>query len=195
MKTLLNMLLALAVTPAISQNNLDYIIGKHDDTLQVHFYVPPLNGIPLGDSVWLSEKVVIIEDSRIIEFLPRDLGGFSYNGAYYESVCWVADAGASPPGITYRFCKRIVSGVIPVFSCHSVTTHENGDKHLTTDLYYKEDENYKKISLETFGRAASELLSRYPQLAEKVRKENLNRQDFLAIVKSYNKFFEPKTSH
>lgn len=194
MKTLLNMLLATAMVPAMSQNSRDYIIGKHNDTLLVQFYIP-LDVMPYGDSVWFSEKAIIIERSRVKKFLPSDLAGFCYNGDYYESVWWATDIGDGPPIITRKFCKQILSGAIPVFSCHSITSNENGDKRLTTDLYYKEDESYKKVVLPDFDGAGSKLLSYCPQFSERIRNGNLNREDFLVLVKSYNKYLEPKTSH
>lgn len=225
MKTLLILLPVIAVVPSLSQNinfklnnaalyhlplrsptldrltldsgveRRDYIIGKENDTLQVHFFVPSLGAMPFGDSVWISEKAAIIKNGKIRELVPGHLTGLSYKGAYYESVRWVDSVGGQPWTITHRFCKQILSGVIPVFACHLVTEDDDGNKRLSPDLYYKEDEHYKRVMFMNTDKAASRLVSSCPELSDKMNKGNCTAEDFLTIVKTYNKYFEPKTSN
>jgi hypothetical protein len=173
----------------------NYIVGQTNDTLAVKFIIPSADVMPFGDSVWIQDRIIIANDERPVELFPDQINGFCFNGNYYESLWWVEDTQTTPWTIARLFCKRIVAGAIPVFTCNEVTTDEEGYKTVRSNLYYKQDDQYKPASFLNFNRGVSKLVSRHQDLSQKVRDGMFRRDDFIAIVQEYNKYQRPKTSH
>lgn len=173
----------------------NYIVGQTNDTLAVKFIIPSADAMPFGDSVWIQDQIIIANDGRPVELFPDQINGFCFIGNYYESLWWVEDTQTTPWTIARLFCKRIVAGAIPVFTCNEVTTDEEGYKTVRSNLYYKQDDQYKPASFLNFNRGVSKLVSRHQELSQKVRDGMFRRDDFIAIVQEYNKYQQPKTSH
>lgn len=173
----------------------NYIVGQTNDTLSVNFIIPSADVMPFGDSVWIQDQIIIANDGRPVELFPDQINGFCFIGSCYESLWWVEDTQTTPWTIARQFCKRIVTGAIPVFTCNEVTTDEEGYKTVRANLYYKQDDQYKPASFLNFNRGVSKLVSRHQDLSQKVKDGMFQRDDFIAIVQEYNKYQQPKTSH
>ena len=183
-------------TPLASLSHNDYIIDRSQDTVQVRFVLPSNADMPFGDTVWLQDKIIIVmESNKAIELLPHEIQGFCYGTQYYESLWWVEDLSTTPWTIAKKFCKQIVPGAIPIFSCNEIETDEEGYKRVTANLYYKQDEQYMRAMFLNFNRAVSKLVSGCPGLSQKVRDGKFHRNDFVAIISEYNKIIQPKMSH
>ncbi|HEY9488938.1 MAG TPA: hypothetical protein VIQ51_11425 [Chryseosolibacter sp.] len=183
-------------THLASLSDNDYIIDQSQDTVQVRFVLPSSNDMPFGDTVWLQDKIIIVmESNNAIELFPNQLQGFCYGRQYYESLWWVEDLSTTPWTIEKKFCKQIVPGAIPVFSCNEIETDEEGYKRVTANLYYKQDEKYIRAMFLNFNRAVSKLVSGCPGLSQKVRDGKFPRDAFVSIISEYNKTIQPKTSH
>lgn len=200
MKTLLlviPLVSALSVTGQrshCSPNMRSYIIGSQKDSLEADFILPSADVMPLGDTLWLQDKIIIADGDQSAELFPDQLSGVYYNGHYYETLWWEQDTLATPRVITRKFCKRILEGAVAVFTCNEVMPDKKGYR-VRAGLYYKQDGQYKPASLFNFQCAISRHKSQHEDLAEKVKSGNFRRDEFLALVQEYIKYLEPKTSH
>jgi tetratricopeptide (TPR) repeat protein len=173
----------------------NYIVGKKLDTLNVRFIIPSSTVMPYGDTVWIQDKVIVFKDGDRTELYPDDLHGFFYKGTYWESLWWVKDMKPNSPWtIEKKFCKRIIGGAIPVFTCNEVTTDEEGYKKVTAKMYYRKNDQFLEVMFLSFNRTVSKLVSDHRELSEKVRSGGFKRDDFLGIIKEYNSW-TAKTSN
>ena len=173
----------------------DYIVGKQGDTLDVRFILPSSDVMPYGDTVWLQDNVVVLKNDKRIELYHDDIHGFCYKGIYRESLWWVKDMNTNPWTIEKKFCRRIIEGAIPVYTCNEVTTDEEGFTKVTAKMYYKKNDRLLDVMFLDFNRGVSKLVSDCPKLSEKVRSGGFEREDFLGIIQEYNNFSAAKTSN
>lgn len=173
----------------------DYIVVRHSDTVEVNFLLPPLAAMPFGDSVWLQEKIVITCGDSPLELSPQQVESFCYRGTNYEALSSADETQTTPRTSERKFCKRLLTGAITVLSCNEIITDEAGNRSVISNLYYKQDAQYKPASLFNFNRGLSKRISPPRDLSEDAIGKKFDRNEFLAIVGEYNRYLEPKTSH
>lgn len=173
----------------------DFIIRKQQDTVKVLFIFPTAEATPLGDTVWMQNRIIVVANDETVEFLPEDLQGFCYNGSYYESICLVKDTTTNPWTTVRQFCKRILNGRIQVYASNSVGNDEEGYHRVITDLYYKMEDQFPEARTLIMNNTISKLISDCPPLSHKIKLNGLNSKDRLAFIRKYNSLLEPKTSH
>ena len=178
-----------------AENPTNYIVDHNNDTVSVEFIMPSGDAMIFGDSLWLQEKITIVGETMPVEIFPDQIKGFCYKGFSYEALWWVEETQTTPWRIVRKFCKRIVTGAVPVFSCNIVTTDQGGYQTVRSNLYYKEDDQYKPASFFNFNRGVSRLISKHSDLARQVRDGTYDRDQFITILRQYNSYLEPKVSH
>ncbi|MEO5600889.1 MAG: hypothetical protein ABIR06_08180 [Cyclobacteriaceae bacterium] len=179
--------LPLTFSANLQSSEKNYLVDLLADTVQVQFILPATQAMPFGDSVWIQKKVVISQkDDKPLELYPDNLLGFCYNGTYYESLWWIEDITTKPWTIARNFCKRILSGTIPVFTCNEVITDEEGYQKVSSKMYYKKNDQFLEVMFLNFNKSVSKLVSTNQELSEEVRNGSFKREDFLQILKEYN---------
>jgi hypothetical protein len=173
-------------------DELDYVIGKPNDTIPAHIILPAAADMPFGDSLWLQERLVVRARNTLATLTPDQLLGFCYKGAYYEFVARTDSATSG--SVARKFCRRVLAGVIPVFECLEVVADDEGRKRVESILYYKERSEHKEAVFRDL-QGMSRLVSLCPGLFRKIQNGQLTTEDFLRVLRQYNKYLEPKTSH
>jgi tetratricopeptide (TPR) repeat protein len=169
----------------------NFIVPKPGDTLEVSFILPSREVMRFGDSLWLQDRIIVMKNNKRVEFNPGEIHGYSYNGIFRESLTWVKDMNTNPWTFEKKFCRRIVDGAIPVFKCYQV---KNGIQDTTekfvepTMRYTAPDKRLIEVGFMNFNKAVSKLVSKYPELSERVKNGAYSDKDFLVVIREYNQW-------
>jgi hypothetical protein len=99
---------------------------------------------------------------------------------------WIEDVTTNPWTIAKKFCRRIASGEIPVYTCNEVVTDDDGYKKVTSMMYYKKNDRFIRVMFLNFNKSVSNLVTGNHKLSEDIRNGRYRREDFLQIVQEYN---------
>lgn len=177
-----------------SQKASGYIITNKKDTLHADFIFPSPEMMLSADTSWMLDRIIIADGEQSVELLPHQLSGFTYDRHYYETLSWPEASGTTPGVITRKFCRRILDGAIAVFSCNEVL-HDKKGREVKAALYYKQDEKYNPARLFNFHCHLSRHILPHRELVQKAKDGNLTGDEFVAAVREYNKYLQPKTSY
>lgn len=180
--------------PNPSTKYRDYIVFVNGDTVDVQFVMPSRDLMPYGDSLWLQNQVIVLEDEKTIEVLAKDIMAYSFQGVDRETYSKVVDTSTMPFTIEYRMCQRTATGTISLYRCHEVATSfsDPSKKFVKTVPYYKKGDKFEVAVYGNFNRGVSKLVSDYPELSARVKNGEYMEGDFTKIIKEYNEW---KNSH
>lgn len=185
-----------------SQNTLlsnksvrNYIVAKPGDTLEVRFILPSSNVMPFGDSIWLQDQIIVVKNEKKVTLYPGEIHSYSYNGVVRESLTWVKDMSTNPWTFEKRFCKKLLTGAIPVFNCYQVRNsfRDPTEKYVEATIrYIRPDNHLGEFGLINFNKWVAKLVSKYPALSEKIRAGEYQKTDssFLEIIREYNSWIK-----
>jgi len=163
--------------------------------MDVRFVMPSHDSMPFGDSVWMEDQIIVLKDNKRVEIYPQEIHGYSYKGVYKESLRWVKDMNTSPWTYENKFCRRLVSGAIPVYKYYYVTTSmQNRTKQIVaTRMYYRKGDQLLEVMFLNFNRGVSKLVADYAELSERVKNGAFQREDFVKIIEEYNAWAKNKS--
>lgn len=166
----------------------DYIVFVNGDTVDVQFVMPSHDLMPYGDSLWLQDRVIVIEDEKSIEILAKDIMAYSFQGVDRETYSKVVDTSTMPFTIEYRMCQRTAKGTISLYRCHEVATSfsDPSKKFVKTVPYYKKGDKFEVAVYGNFNKGVSKLVSDYPELSARVKNGEFKEGDLVKVVKEYN---------
>jgi len=185
----------MAIDPIAGSGFRDYIVLTPGDTMDVRFVMPSHDSMPFGDSVWMEDQIIVLKDNKRVEIYPQEIHGYSYKGVYKESLRWVKDMNTSPWTYENKFCRRLVSGAIPVYKYYYVTTSmQNRTKQIVaTRMYYRKGDQLLEVMFLNFNRGVSKLVADYAELSERVKNGAFQREDFVKIIEEYNAWAKNKS--
>ncbi len=179
---------AVTAPPKMGTNYRDYLVFSSGDTLDVKFVMPSREVMPYGDTLWLQDKVIVIEEGKPTEILARDIMSFAYNGVIRETFSKVVDTSTTPFKIEYKMCARIETGVISLYNCHEVAASfsDPNKKFVKSFPYYKKGDKFEVAVFGNFNRGVSKLVSEHSELSERVKNGAFMKDDLAKIVREYN---------
>lgn len=170
----------------------DYIVFVNGDTVEAKFIMPSKEVMPYGDSVWLQDQVIVLEEGKTIEVQAKDIASYSYQGVVRETYSRVEDSSTIPFKMEYKMCKRVETGVISLYECYKVepSFRDPSQKFVRAYPYYKKGDKFEIAIYGNFNRGVSKLVAEYPELSERVKNGEFMKDDLRKIVREYNEFFE-----
>ncbi|MEZ4946415.1 MAG: hypothetical protein R2804_12845 [Cyclobacteriaceae bacterium] len=176
------------IAPKPSTKYRDYIVFVNGDTVDVQFVMPSRDLMPYGDSLWLQDRVIVIEDEKSIEILAKDIMAYSFQGVDRETYSKVVDTSTMPFTIEYRMCQRTATGTISLYRCHEVAISfsDPSKKFVKSVPYYKKGDKFEVAVYGNFNRGVSKLVSDYPELSTRVKNGEFVEGDLVKVVNEYN---------
>lgn len=173
----------------------DYIVLVSGDTLaDVKFILPSRDVMPYGDSLWLQDQVIIIEDGKTIEIKAQNINAYSYNGKIRETRTWYDKEATLTFNTAYQMCERLEMGAISLYKCHSIETsmRDPNRKFVRTFPYYKRDKLFNIAVYGNFNKGVAKLVADYPELSARVASGEFMEGDLLKVIREYNAWAESK---
>ena len=172
----------------------DYIVFASGDTVYTRFLMPPQDVMQYGDSVWLQNQVIVVENGEAIEVDARNISSYSYNGIIRETFSRVVDTSTLPFKIEYTMCKRTLTGPISLYQCHRVepSFRDKSVMVVVTHRYYKKEDKFQVAAYGNFNKGVAKLVSDYPELSLRVKNGEFKKNDLEKVVQQYNEWAKEK---
>ncbi len=171
-------------------NYRDYIVFVSGDTVYTRFLMPPQDAMQYGDSVWLQDQVIVVENGEAIEVEARNISSYSYNGVIRDMFSKVIDTSTIPFKIEYKMCKRTLTGPISLYLCYDVepSFRDKQVMRVAGYPYYKKNEKFEVAVYGNFNKGVAKLVSDYPELSLRVKNGEFTKDDLEKVVQQYNEW-------
>jgi hypothetical protein len=147
----------------------DYIVMNNNDTIPVSFIPATPLRIPSGDSVSIPEKIILTAVYDSIELYLRNIKAFHWNDIDFESI-WLNQDSLG----------------VAVFRGDLMKTDTIGRKRYQPAFYFRKNDECKVIP--------SSLREHFKPFAT-ISIAGSDPASVIAIVRRYNDYLRPKTSH
>lgn len=175
-------------------NYRDHIVFINGDTVDAKFIIPSGEVMQYGDSVWMQEHVIVIENGETIEVPADKIQSYSFQGVVRETFIAFDDTTTDPTKTVYKMYKRTLDGPISLYMKYTVEKdfRDPTQKYVAAYPYFKKGTKSGNAVYGNFNRGVSKLVSEYPGLSERVKNGEFQKEDLMKIVREYNEWINLK---